>query len=124
MILGTAYGLDIAWEDDPWVAMGQRSQIALSESGRPGVYLVDTFSWLKHIPGWVPGAKFQADALRFKQDLSRMAEESFDRVKQMMVCSRYLFMMVGGNLTLFCFCLRTRPAAHFEIVSQRIICEI
>lgn len=92
VILGTAYGIDVTWEDDPWVAMGERSNVALSESSRPGVYLVDSIPWLKHIPAWVPGAGFQRDALIFKRDVSRMAEELFDTVKKLMVRSRDLCM--------------------------------
>lgn len=64
--------------------MGERSQIALAKAGRPGVYLVDSFPWLKHIPSWFLGAGFKRDAKEFQKDLNVMAVQALEEVKKKM----------------------------------------
>jgi hypothetical protein len=86
IVLSSAYGIDVVWEGmDPWIAIGERSQDALSMAARPGAYLVDSFPWMKYIPKWMPGAGFQQEALTYKKDIDYMPEETMKFVRRTMV---------------------------------------
>ncbi|KAL2784224.1 cytochrome P450 [Aspergillus keveii] len=47
----------------------------------PGTWLVDAFPILKHIPAWLPGARFRRIAQGLKHDLAALADLPFHFVK-------------------------------------------
>lgn len=88
IILSIAYGLDVQPKDDPFIEYAEKASISLRKVPYVGAYLVDHFEFLKHIPAWLPGAKFKRDAKEWRQITSDMINKPFDVVKAKMVCSK------------------------------------
>ncbi|KAF7368570.1 Cytochrome P450 [Mycena venus] len=62
IIMSVAYGIDVLPSDDPYVTLAHKAVQTFSIASVPGVYLVNTFPILKHIPRWFPGAGFKRQA--------------------------------------------------------------
>ncbi|KAJ7307801.1 cytochrome P450 [Mycena albidolilacea] len=60
-IMSVAYGID-ACSSAEYVALAQRALQSFSTASLPGKYLVNRFPILKHVPRWVPGARFKREA--------------------------------------------------------------
>jgi len=58
-IMLATYGHEVMTTDDPYVSLVEEGTIAAGLAAIPGNFLVDTFTWLKHVPAWFPGAGFQ-----------------------------------------------------------------
>lgn len=74
MILEVTYGIQISSEKDPYIILSETTNVEISKAGVPGTYLVDLFPILKHIPSWLPGAKFKRELNK----LSKRAREMVD----------------------------------------------
>ncbi|KAI0693294.1 cytochrome P450 [Cerioporus squamosus] len=59
-IIKIIYGLDVADKNDQYIAMMEKI-LEGGEAFVPGRYYVEFLPFLRHIPGWVPGAGFQKD---------------------------------------------------------------
>jgi hypothetical protein len=89
IILKAAYGIDIASNNDPFLALGRAGQDVLARTGRPGAYMVDLVPWLKFIPSWMPGMGFKRQALADRKYTDAMIVAGMDYVKQVMVSPFY-----------------------------------
>ncbi|TFK75087.1 cytochrome P450 [Pluteus cervinus] len=78
IVMDIFYGYDLVDNDDPlWV----ESVYVLTESTNallPGVFMVNTFPFLRHLPRWFPGAGFHDWALNMKKILRHMRDTPFD----------------------------------------------
>ncbi|KIJ53804.1 hypothetical protein M422DRAFT_202062 [Sphaerobolus stellatus SS14] len=84
IILKLAYGYDIVDNDkgkDPFVELAEIAVSEFSLASTAGAFLVDFMPWMKHIPAWVPGAKFQRIAAEWKKDTDRMVDIPFEFTK-------------------------------------------
>ncbi|KAJ7934499.1 cytochrome P450 [Mycena leptocephala] len=59
IIMAAAYGIDVLPSNDPYVTLAHKAVRTAAIAAVPGVYLVDTFPILKHIPRLFPGAGFK-----------------------------------------------------------------
>jgi hypothetical protein len=89
IILSIAYGIEVESENDPYVALVEQAMDALNDAARSGVYLVDSLPWLRFLPKWLPGARFQRSAERFRKVITSAPEVPFQYVKEAMVGSRF-----------------------------------
>ncbi|KAL0578166.1 hypothetical protein V5O48_003832 [Marasmius crinis-equi] len=100
-ILTTSYGIDIVNDPsrtDPYVTIGERCLQAMAKAGNSTQFLVDQIPIMKHIPEWVPGAKFQKYAREWRKDVVALPNVPFAYVKKAMnegtakecVATRYL----------------------------------
>lgn len=85
-ILSITYGLNIRPKDDPFIESAEKASESLSKIPYPGAYLVDHFPILKHVPAWLPGAKFKRDAHEWRKLALDAVNKPFDALKAEMVC--------------------------------------
>ena len=65
--ISLAYGLDVKGQEDPFVDLSERAVQSAVDAAIPGAFLVDLIPWLKYVPEWVPGARFQKTARVLRQ---------------------------------------------------------
>ncbi|OCH95269.1 cytochrome P450 [Obba rivulosa] len=83
-IISIAYGIKVKPHDDPFIKIGEVALHVIASAADAGTYLVDVLPILKHIPDWLPGAKFKRDAVRFRKWTDALLNEPFDVVKESM----------------------------------------
>ncbi|KAJ7607921.1 cytochrome P450, partial [Roridomyces roridus] len=71
IIIGSAYGLDVLPEDDPYVKLAEQANAGLIQGFIPGRFLVDSLPILKYVPRWFPGSgpyttALMKEAIRWK----------------------------------------------------------
>ncbi|KAK7439838.1 hypothetical protein VKT23_017410 [Stygiomarasmius scandens] len=82
MVLHLTYGYKIKEEGvDPFVQLADEAMEQFSDITRPGVYMVDIFPFLKHVPTWFPLAYFKRRAAECIKPCNDMADIPFEYVK-------------------------------------------
>ncbi|KAJ6560597.1 cytochrome P450 [Mycena vulgaris] len=84
IIMSVAYGIDVQPADDPYVTLAHKAVHTFSITAVPGLYLVDTFSILKHVPRWFPFAGFRRHAAEWRKLSRAMLEVPFAETKRQM----------------------------------------
>ncbi|KAJ7222152.1 cytochrome P450 [Mycena pura] len=84
IIMSVAYGIDVRPTDDPYVALAHKAMHTFSVAAVPGLYLVDTFPILKHVPTWFPLAGFKRQAAEWRKLSRAMLEVPFAETKRQM----------------------------------------
>ncbi|KAJ8463001.1 hypothetical protein ONZ51_g10544 [Trametes cubensis] len=74
------YGLEAKGEQDEFIATVEEA-MALTSQYTTGTHPVDIFPFLRHLPGWVPGAGFQYDFARCKAAITYVKEAAFALMK-------------------------------------------
>ncbi|GJE96513.1 cytochrome P450 [Phanerochaete sordida] len=82
-ILDIVFGFDIE-HDDPRLEQVERGVQTAMEFMASGVYLVDIFPVLKHIPSWFPGAGFKRQTAKWKVLVDAMHEIPYYQFKETM----------------------------------------
>ena len=85
-IMSITYGLDVQYNDDPYIMAAERGVRSLWIAAIPGAFLVDMLPFLKYVPEWFPGAGFQRKAKTWKKYARTMVEAPFATAKQNVVC--------------------------------------
>ncbi|TCD69243.1 hypothetical protein EIP91_008346 [Steccherinum ochraceum] len=80
IILQVVYGKKINSLDDDYLRLVNKSMEGLSQQKVPGAFWVEYFPYLKHIPSWVPGARFKQIAEYYKPYVESMINQPFDEV--------------------------------------------
>ncbi|KAH8423690.1 cytochrome P450 [Aspergillus melleus] len=82
--------------------VGERFNVAC----QPGLWLVDSFPFLRHIPNWVPGADFKRTAEKYRKLLTALGEKPYAFVQHQMASGMHTPSFVskqleqaGGSLT-------------------------
>ena len=57
----------------------------------PGLFWVEYFPWLRHIPAWVPGSTARRFADPYKPHALKVRSTAFEAVKATVCLIRYLF---------------------------------
>jgi hypothetical protein len=87
IVLSCAYGIDAKSPDNPFIKLGTQVMNNIVLAGRPGFYMVDMLPWLKYVPKWVPGARFQRDAEFYSIANKALPDATLNEVKRAMVGS-------------------------------------
>lgn len=82
IILKAVYDMDIKGLDDEYLLLAQEAVLGTIQSRLPGTYWIEFFPFFKHIPSWVPGAKFKQAAEHYRPYVEAMRNKPFDVVKQ------------------------------------------
>ncbi|KAF7368863.1 Cytochrome P450 [Mycena venus] len=88
IIMSVAYGIDVLPSDDPYITLAHKAVYTFSIAFVPGLYLVDTFPILKHIPRWLPGAGFKRQAEEWLKLSLGMLETPFAETKRQVEAGR------------------------------------
>ncbi|GJE93712.1 cytochrome P450 [Phanerochaete sordida] len=83
LILYLTYGYEVSedTDQDALVNIAEEAMQGFARASDPGAYMVDTLPWLKHIPEWFPGARFQQDAKVMRQSRERLYDVPYDFVQ-------------------------------------------
>ncbi|KAJ6564499.1 cytochrome P450 [Mycena capillaripes] len=84
IIMSITYGIDVLPVDDPYVTLAHKAVRTFAFAAVPGVYLVDTFPILKHIPRWFLGAGFKRQAEEWRKLAHAMSELPYAETKRQM----------------------------------------
>lgn len=79
-LLMMSYGIDID-KDSDYLTLCDAGVQSMVEAGVPGTYAVDWVSWLKHIPAWVPGARFKRKARDWRRLSESMLLKPFEHAQ-------------------------------------------
>ncbi|KAJ7131168.1 cytochrome P450 [Mycena epipterygia] len=82
VILSTAYGIDVQSEDDPHITISEQALNAMACTGNRGAYLVDSLTFLKYVPEFLPGTGFKKEAREWRKIVSVMPEVPYNFVKK------------------------------------------
>lgn len=80
--LKIAYGYEGVTEDEKIIRGGVDAMEVFSAVAAPGVWVVDTFPFLKYVPSWFPFAKFKKFAERGKKITDEALDTPFYEVKR------------------------------------------
>ncbi|TFK25364.1 cytochrome P450 [Coprinopsis marcescibilis] len=76
--ISLAYGLPIQDKDDPGIVFSQQVSLAFTNLITcPGIFLVERFPLLRHVPAWFPGASFKRRALDLRAHAVQFREKLF-----------------------------------------------
>jgi hypothetical protein len=79
------YGIDVQEKDDPYIKQAEAALHSLLQATTPGIFLVDTFPILKHVPKWFPGASFRRKAEQWRKGARAMVDLPFAAAKTQIV---------------------------------------
>ncbi|EMD33937.1 hypothetical protein CERSUDRAFT_141279 [Gelatoporia subvermispora B] len=82
VMLGIAYGINVQPKDDPLKHIAEEANRVASVAANAGVYLVDVLPVLKHIPSWMPGAKFKREAEYFRKWADALLRAPYEVVQK------------------------------------------
>nr|BAL05096.1 cytochrome P450 [Phanerodontia chrysosporium] len=80
--LKIAYGYEGITEDERIIQGGVKAMEVFSATAVPGVWAVDTFPFLRHLPSWAPFSSFKVFAERCKRITDEALNTPFYEVKQ------------------------------------------
>ncbi|GJJ11057.1 hypothetical protein Clacol_005288 [Clathrus columnatus] len=80
-VLEVTYGIEATSEEDPLLVLSETTIQRVTEAGIPGTYLVDIFPILKHIPSWLPGAKFRRELNQLGTQVTEMLNKPVEIAK-------------------------------------------
>ena len=89
MIMEIGYGLKVKDEHDRYLALEEEVLQIFLQAFVPGKYLVETFRFLRHIPDWMPGARFKRDAAQWKETAQATRNLPFEATLESMVGLRF-----------------------------------
>ncbi|THU84659.1 cytochrome P450 [Dendrothele bispora CBS 962.96] len=84
IIMKRTYGHHVEDKDDPFVRLADDASRSTSEAAVPGTFYVDFFPNLKYVPEWMPGARFQRQAQKWRKLSTDMLNVPFNMVKEKM----------------------------------------
>lgn len=87
IVVGISYGKEIHNMDDEYIRLVQTALEGVIQTKRPGVFWMDYFPILKHIPAWVPGATGRKLAERYVPVVRAMRDQPFYSAKDDVVSS-------------------------------------
>ncbi|THH22534.1 hypothetical protein EUX98_g8161 [Antrodiella citrinella] len=105
------YGYQVKSENDPSLALATECVDILSNqiASGGGIWPVDIFPALQHLPSWLPGAGFKAKAATWKAKMEEFADKPYEALKQRML----------DGTALSCFCSTLLEEAGDKIDSER-----
>lgn len=77
--------MDVFDLNDEYVCLAQEAVEGISRATVPGVYWVEHFPFLRHIPSWVPGTSSRKMTEHYKPIAETMRDKPFDQIKQAVV---------------------------------------
>jgi hypothetical protein len=105
IIVMATYGHRVIPQNDEFVTLAEKVRDVGVEAEKKGPYLVDIFplrayrslrthpygnaSAVKHVPTWIPGARFKRDAREWGKVVDQLRRRPYEMVKKQMVIHDY-----------------------------------
>jgi hypothetical protein len=80
--ISMTYGVDILPDEDPNLQIARDAAQSIRESLIIGSATVDMIPWLKYLPNWFPGSRFQQIAARSRVRVEKLREGIFAQALQ------------------------------------------
>ncbi|KAG2034690.1 cytochrome P450 [Suillus americanus] len=92
LTLLVVYGHQVKSNDDPFLNLAEECVDILANriASGGGIWPVDVFPALKHLPMWFPGASFKRNAQIWKEKMEEFADRPYEFVKNEIVRSSFL----------------------------------
>ncbi|KAI0764993.1 cytochrome P450 [Fomes fomentarius] len=86
LTLSVVYGYSVTSNDDPLINLAEECVDILSNhiASGGGIWAVDVFPFLQHLPLWFPGAGFKRKASAWKARMEEFVDKPFELVKSRM----------------------------------------
>ena len=79
------YGKRVHNSNDEFISLSRKATASLSQSHLPGVFLIDSFPWLRYLPSWFPGSSARKFAEVNRPIVEAARCRGFDDVAKAMV---------------------------------------
>ncbi|KAF8481476.1 cytochrome P450 [Gautieria morchelliformis] len=84
IIVMATYGHRVIPQNDEFVTLAEKVKSVGVDARKKGPYFVDIFPLLKHVPTWIPGARFKRDARDWAKVVDQMRRRPYEMVKKQM----------------------------------------
>lgn len=71
------YGIPVQRQRDPLILFAEKALGGSAAAASPGRFFVNIIPWLKHVPGWMPGAGFKRLGKQIMKELVQLREEPY-----------------------------------------------
>ena len=87
LTLSVVYGYEAVSNDDEFLELAEECVSLLSNriASGVGIWPVDIFPSLRHIPLWMPGSGFKKNAMAWKKKMEEFVDRPYEFVKNSMV---------------------------------------
>jgi hypothetical protein len=91
LTLSVVYGYEVVSNEDEFMKLGEECVDLLANriSSGGGIWPVDVFPFLKHIPLWMPGSGFKKNAIIWKKKMEEFVDKPFEFVKNNVVSATF-----------------------------------
>jgi hypothetical protein len=95
LTLSVVYGYEVVSDEDEFMKLGEECVDLLANriASGGGIWPVDVFPFLKHIPLWMPGSGFKKNAIIWKKKMEEFVDKPFEYVKNSVVSA---FVNIGN----------------------------
>ncbi|KAN0118658.1 Cytochrome P450 [Russula decolorans] len=115
IIMGIAYGIDVAPHDDPYVSLAETALKAVESASTTG-WTFDMLPFYKHLPWWFPGASFKKEATRFAPRIDDMVNKPYQTVKDALATGIAVPSVAASMIAN----LRDKPSHEDELTSKAV----
>jgi hypothetical protein len=93
LTLSVVYGYEVVSNEDKYLGLAEECVGLLANriASGGGIWPVDVFPFLKHIPLWMPGSGFKKNAIIWKKKMEEFVDRPFEYVKTSMVSASFNF---------------------------------
>ncbi|KAI9443617.1 cytochrome P450 [Lactarius indigo] len=115
IIMGIAYGIDIAPRDDPYIFLAERALQAVESASITG-WTFDMLPFYMYLPWWFPGASFKKEAARLAPHIDEMLDKPYQAVKDALAKGIAVPSVAASMIT----GLRGEPSYEDELTSKAV----
>ncbi|KAI0295664.1 cytochrome P450 [Multifurca ochricompacta] len=116
VIMGIAYGIDIAPHDDPYVSLAEKALQAVESASITG-WTFDMLPFYMHLPWWFPGASFKKEAAKWAPHIDEMVNKPYQTVKEALANGAAVPSVAASMITR----LREKPSREDELTSMATV---
>lgn len=88
MVVAATFGRTVSGSQDDYVILAEQIMHGVGRASVPGIYWVDHYPFLKHIPSWIPGTTARRLAEKYSPYVRSLRSRTFPDVKAAMVSLR------------------------------------
>ncbi|KAI9450441.1 cytochrome P450 [Lactarius psammicola] len=115
VIMGIAYGIDIAPHDDPYVSLAEKALQAVESASITG-WTFDMLPFYMHLPWWFPGASFKKEAAKWAPHIDEMVNKPYQTVKDALAKGTAVPSVAASMIS----GLRETPSREDELTSKAV----
>ncbi|KAI0286409.1 cytochrome P450 [Russula brevipes] len=115
VIMGIAYGIDIAPHDDPYVSLAEKALEAVEAASITG-WTFDMLPFYMSLPWWFPGASFKKEAEKLAPHIDEMVNKPYQTVKDALAMGVAVPSVAASMIA----SLHEQPSREDELTSKAV----